>query len=63
MDCKNKVPHGYSDLLFEIFGLTGWDKYSKEKPILFRNSARKKHWWVGMKKKPKFYKSYRNKVV
>lgn len=50
---------GCVNLLFEIFGLTGWDKHSNEKAIKTRAIEKsKKHWWWGLKKKPKFYKYY-----
>ena len=50
---------GCVNLLFEIFGLSDWDKNSNSNVIKIRVSNKsKKHWWYGLKRKPKFYKYY-----
>lgn len=49
---------GYINLLFEIFGLTSWDKFGKEKAIKLRYGIKRKHWWQGLINKPNYYKDW-----
>lgn len=51
----------YINLLFEIFGLTGWDKFGKEKARSTNYPRERRHWWEGIKKKPKYYQDWNKK--